>query len=247
MNLSEINVKEMTEDQKYDLVIKGISCRAADIQKSTKKTAIVILGAAPEPIRRRMIKAAELYKKGYGQYLIFSGGSGWQRTLLAESTRKGKIDKARVNIPDMDEYTDEDIIRMTEAEFMDKVAIFFDIPEEAIIYEYYSETTPQNAKYTKFISKQDEFERYIVVTDFPFVRRAVQTFKKVFPENVEIIGCATSIDLDRIDKENIFKKYRLFIEGEAEKLVKYCRSGDLKDMRVDVLLENIEKSSNDDR
>jgi uncharacterized SAM-binding protein YcdF (DUF218 family) len=247
MNLSEINVKEMTEDQKFNLVIKGISCSVADIQKSTKKTAIVILGAAPEPIRRRMIKAAELYKKGYGQYLIFSGGSGWQRTLLAESTRKGKIDKARVNIPDMDEYTDEDIIRMTEAEFMDKVAIFFDIPDENIIYEYYSETTPQNAEYTKFISKQDEFERYIVVTDYPFVRRAVQTFKKVFPENVEIVGCATSIDLDRVDKENILKNYGMYIEGEADKLVRYCRKGDLKDMLVDDLIENVKNPLDDNR
>lgn len=229
MKLSELDVSKLSKEQLYDLVLKGITSNVLDMPKDGKKTAIVVLGAKATAIKRRMIKAAELYKGGYGDTLILSGGLGWKgKANIGED-----IKKVRESIPGMDEYSDETIFQMTEAEFMDKIAEFMDIPQENIIYEYYSENTLENAEYSVISSKVDKFERYIIVSDLQHMRRAELTFKKVQDSECEIICCSASGGLVEKSREQILREDMSKLECEAKKLVEYSKEGDILDVDVE--------------
>ena len=97
----------------------------------------------------------ELLKKGYGDYLILSGGKVYDEVTMAQ--------------------------------LMKEHAIKLGADEDSIILENKSETTSDNAKFTKKIIEENNFESIILVTSDYHTRRAKATMEKAL-EDVIING-----------------------------------------------------------
>ena len=88
MNISELDIKKLSYDEKFFLVMHGIEDLAKTRQSETQNTdLIIVLGASPFPIRARIYKMIELLDNGVSKHVLFSGGRGW-KTLL-ETPGKG--------------------------------------------------------------------------------------------------------------------------------------------------------------
>ncbi|KAI0115874.1 DUF218 domain-containing protein [Nemania sp. FL0031] len=102
-------------------------------------------------------RAAQLFLDGYGDYLIFSGGSG--------KLTYGRFDKA-------------------EAEVFADIARRLGIPETKLIIEPHSTNTGENVRYTYTLLQEKQLSlRSFILVQKPYMeRRTYATFKKQWPD-----------------------------------------------------------------
>lgn len=110
-------------------------------------------------------KCAELYKQGYGEYIVFSGNCG-----------KGT----------------EGVINMTEAEWFAKIAVIAGVPEDKIFLEKLATNTYENFRYTKKIVQENNLKCDSVITvSKPHATRRIFAISKVeIPDKKVIVSSA---------------------------------------------------------
>ena len=94
MKFSELDINKLSQDDIYDLVMAGVkdySKQNAD--DSNMPDFIILLGCTPLTLEQRVLKLIELYDKGYGKYIILTGGLGWHKLFKADPNKKFKDDK----------------------------------------------------------------------------------------------------------------------------------------------------------
>ena len=94
MRFSELDINKLSQDDIYDLVMAGVkdySKQNAD--DSNMPDFIILLGCTPLTLEQRVLKLIELYDKGYGKYIILTGGLGWHKLFKADPNKKFKDDK----------------------------------------------------------------------------------------------------------------------------------------------------------
>jgi uncharacterized SAM-binding protein YcdF (DUF218 family) len=113
--------------------------------------AIVVIGGDHKP--DRIARAVYLYEQGYAPIVILSAGTPvWEG--------------------------DEQI---AEAEVMRRQAVAVGLPPEAILMETESQTTRENAIYTRTLSEANGLDSFLLVTSTYHSRRACHLFNTVFP------------------------------------------------------------------
>jgi len=117
--------------------------------------------------------AVELFKKGYGRYLIFSGNG------------KGRVT--------------EQLFDKTEAETFADIALVAGVPADRIIVENEARNSGENARFTyELLQKRDLHFKSLLVLQKPYiVRRVFATFRKQWPDTAaKIVVAAPPIPYD---------------------------------------------------
>lgn len=92
MKLSKLNYDKLTEDEKYELIMNGISdLSKEEVSDKNKADIIVVLGCTPVPLEARIKKTMQLYNKGYARNILLAGGDGWQKLYKKKDPNTGKI------------------------------------------------------------------------------------------------------------------------------------------------------------
>ena len=95
MNYSELDITKLTDEDKYNLVMNGvIDYGSIKSTKDNNPDFLVVLGCSPKVLKARILKMMELYKKGYGKYVLISGGNGWNK-LFKPKKKTFKSDKEK--------------------------------------------------------------------------------------------------------------------------------------------------------
>ena len=220
MRLSELDYDKLTENQKIDLVVKNISYSYTGLIKDKKySTAILVLGARADSVKERILTAIELLKRGYGSHIIVS--DDFEPSI--DDTAKTKKDLVK-----------ESKIHEEQKKMIYEIADIYQIAEKKMLY--FSDDLDV------IDEKIKQFDKYIVITLLPNVRRAVQRFTKVYP-NKKFVGCATKKDLSEWDMkiEDTKDRYIEQIIDEAKYLIDYTKKGFLADMNVDFIFEEEKK------
>lgn len=157
-----------------------------------KKADIILI---PGGSRKELInRAVELYKAGYAEYILPSGG--YNKKLPYE----------------------------TEFEFLKKEAIKQGVPETVILKEDKASNTFENAQFSLEVCKKNEIEvkKAILVCKNYHSRRAYISYKINFPKDTEII-VQPVIDSEQITKENWMYNddKRNLVLSEVRKIEKY--------------------------
>lgn len=119
--------------------------------------AIVVIGGDHKP--QRMQKAVELYLLEHATLVIISAG-----TLVLEGTEI-----------------------VPEAEVMMYQALELGLPEDVIVIEDASNTTIENARFTKQFLETHEIDSILLVTSAYHSRRARRIFTDEFGENISVV------------------------------------------------------------
>ena len=147
-------------------------------------------------------KAAELYKKGYAKYILFSGGQN-------------------KNLPN----------QMSEFEFLKDEAVRLGVPEDAILKEDKASNTFENAKLSLEVLKKHNIiaQKVILVCKNFHARRAYLSYKMHFPKDVKFI-VQPIIDGKEIRKDNwfLFQDKTNRVMSEVVKIGKYFEEHMLK-------------------
>lgn len=151
-NLNMINgiIQQLQEEQLIKILWDYMKCNQ-NIEKSD-----CIIGLGCEDLNIAKI-AVDLYKKGYSNKIIFSGGLG-------------KVTRNIWNEPEANKF----------AEY----AIKNGVPKERIYIENKSTNTGDNFRFTKELIKQERLEvKSCIVVCKPYVEKRVEaTLKKIIPE-----------------------------------------------------------------
>lgn len=92
MKYSELDIEKLNDDQIYSLVMSDVRDYAeTPVEKESSPDVLIVLGATPSPMKPRIIKAMQLYKAGYGKYIVLSGGKGWHKLFNIDSKEIEKI------------------------------------------------------------------------------------------------------------------------------------------------------------
>lgn len=118
--------------------------------------AIVVIGGDHKP--QRMQRTVELYQQGYAPIVVISAG-----TLVLEGSET-----------------------LPEAEVMRQQAISLGLSEDVIVLEDQSNSTLENALFTKQILESQEIKSIILVTSAYHSRRAKRMFDDVLADNIAI-------------------------------------------------------------
>ena len=156
--------------------------------------------------------------------------------------------KEMMLIDSMPSYKDEQekkMLKFTEAEFM-KLIILTNggLRGARIFHEPFSANTKENMHNTKiFIDSLErsgelpKIDRIMVVSSSFHCRRAILTFKKMFP-NIEIVACPATKDLQRNNTilgpemmQNDY--YRKQIANECNAIVNYTKNGSIEDVDLE--------------
>ena len=164
-----------------------------------KSDAILVLGCSDLSV---VEVGVDVYKKGYADKIIFSGG-------LGKDT--GKI-------------WDE-----TEAEKFSKIAIQKGIPKENIILENKSTNTGENFRFTKKLIEETGLgiKKFIIVHKPYNERRSYAAFKKLMPEYEAVI---TSLDISFEEYEKMAEKNNLpnwtdLMVGDVQRMKVFAQKG----------------------
>ena len=85
MKYSELDISKISDSKAYDLVMSGVKDYAKiPVDEESKPDLLIVLGATPIPMKARIIKTMQLYKNGYGKYIVLSGGKGWHKLFKTE-------------------------------------------------------------------------------------------------------------------------------------------------------------------
>lgn len=160
----------------------------------TKCDVILIPGASHPQLAER---AAYLFNQGMAEYILVSG-------------------YANPNIP---EYS-------SEAEFIKVTAVKLGVPEDKIICENKASNTFENAEFSLKILNDLNFkiEKFIIVCKASHSRRALLTYRNIFPPNVEFLMSPVT-EKTGLNKDNWFTntKYIFKVMTEVEKIGKYFK------------------------
>lgn len=86
MKYSELDISKISDSKAYDLVMSGVKDYAKiPVDEESSPDLLIVLGATPIPMKARIIKTMQLYKNGYGKYIVLSGGKGWHKLFKAEN------------------------------------------------------------------------------------------------------------------------------------------------------------------
>ena len=157
--------------------------------------AIFVLGSNDTRVAER---ATELFIKGYGKYLIFSGGNG----KASEFTKP-------------------------EAEVFAKIAISKGVPKEKIIMEPKSTNTGENVLFVKNLLNELhlEFKSFILVQKPYMERRTYATFRKQWPEP-DCLVTSPLISYEEYSKDENFKKRFINVMvGDLIRIKEYPKLG----------------------
>ena len=176
MKFSELDISKLSLEERYELIMHGIQDYArVGVSEDTKADFLIVLGCRPVPLKARIIKAAELYKKGHAKYLLFSGGHGWNKKVEVASDKDREMIEAVKNIVSPQligqvvnekeqaieekmhmtpeerlEELDAKIRNLSECQLMTKMMITLgDVPQSHIFHEPFSNNTVENIKYTE--------------------------------------------------------------------------------------------------
>lgn len=93
MNFSELDIEKLSPDDIYDLVMAGVKDYSKEYANdSNMPDFVILLGCTPLTLEQRVLKLVELYDKGYGKYIILTGGLGWHKLFKADPNKKFKDD-----------------------------------------------------------------------------------------------------------------------------------------------------------
>lgn len=175
MKFSELDKSKLSLDEKYELIMHGIKNYAnTDAKESEKVDFLIVLGCRPATLKARVVKAAELYKRNYARYVLFSGGLAWNNKiekgskkdldmieavresvlpgLLGEepSEKQQNVEKEFRLLSGETDITPEDKIRkLSECQLMSRMMITLaGVPAENIYHEPFSNNTIENIKNT---------------------------------------------------------------------------------------------------
>ena len=102
MKYSELDINTLSEKQIYDLVMSEVRDYAkVPVDEAKSPDLIIVLGAAPAPMKPRVIKSMELFKLGYGKYIALSGGKGWHKLFVPDHV---EMEKLKYDIDAQGEY-----------------------------------------------------------------------------------------------------------------------------------------------
>ncbi len=89
MRVSELNYDLLTDEDKLNLIMSGITDHMGAYAKEEDICeAIIVLGCSPRPLHSRIRKAVVLYESGYSNAIIISGGPGWQRLMKSDKSKE---------------------------------------------------------------------------------------------------------------------------------------------------------------
>ncbi|MFA5107472.1 MAG: YdcF family protein [Patescibacteria group bacterium] len=160
---------------------------------------LVLGGYRPQLIE----KAVELFKRGFAQYILPSGGIG---PKLAEEIEAGRAHWK------------------SEWEFLQNIALKKGVPEKAVLKEDKALNTFDNARLSFQVLREMNIEvkKAILICKAHHARRALLTYQTAFSSKVEYIVCPT-IDDRNIRKDNWFldKTKITLVMSEVEKIGQY--------------------------
>ena len=156
-----------------------------------KSDVIFIPGTSQSAITE---KAAELYRAGFGKYVIPTG---------AYSSKRGKFAAEKIDNP---RYAGE---YATDFEYCRYILKENGVPESAIIREDRSTNTSENAEFTAAILKKVglSVKKAILCCQSFHARRAFMSYAKFFPDT-EILVVPT--DTQGIRKEDWFRQEKSY-------------------------------------
>ncbi len=163
----------------------------------TKADCIFVLCSMDTRVAER---AVELYKQGYAQHILFSGGSG---------------------------VLTKDIFKKPEAEVFADVAIKLGVPQDAILIENKSTNTGENVSLSKKLleEKNLHFDTFILVQKPYMERRTFATFKKVWSEK-EFIVTSPLLSYEEYTKDKDFKELTINVMvGDLQRIKEYPKKG----------------------
>lgn len=248
MKISELKKHNLNEEQKIGFIMNNVKDIAKEDRRNFPKAdCAIVLGCSPIPLKDRMLKAIQLYNLGFNDKILLSGGYGYH--VLEKENNIKNIKK--VLKPFIDIEVDEELYDLTEAELCYKILYnnsdSFKIPKRDLLFDVYSNNSGENAKYSKYVidffqrEENKKIKRCIIITSAFHIKRALLTFKKIFPE-IEFIGAPATNDLKR---NNVYleticddKYYRKQIIDEYDRIIKYVEKEILFDERVHERLES---------
>lgn len=165
------------------------------VEHEPQKSDIILVPGGSHP--QLMDRASQLFLAGFAPYVLPSGA-------------KNEL------VPDWS----------SEAEWFKDIGMKLGVPEEAILVEDQATDTLENAKYSLAMIQKKNIpaSKVILVCKTQHARRALLTYKFVFPVSTEFIVCPIP-DKRNITRENWFLDQEKIdkVMGEVEKIGKYFR------------------------
>lgn len=172
-------------------------------QPLRKCDAIFVLGSRDERVASY---AAELYRRGYGEWLIISGGVAHADDMLRTS------------------WGDK-----TEAEHFGVIAAGQGVPKDRLILENRATNTGQNIEYTYALLHERRIKpASLLLVQKPYMeRRTYATFKKQWPDQqTEIIVSSPPIPYaEYFDEQNPKSEIMHIIVGDLQRIKEYPEIG----------------------
>ncbi len=183
----------MEEIDKYAKIIWDYMLMRHDLRPMD---AIFALGSNDTRVAER---AGELYLKGYGQYVICSGGNGKASTLPK-----------------------------SEAEVFGDIVVSLGVPKDKIILEPNSTNTGENVIFTKRLLTQKglNLKSFILVQKPYMERRTFATFKRQWPE-AECVVTSPQVSFDQYynEDEDLKNRFINVIVGDLQRIKEYPAKG----------------------
>ena len=97
MKYSELDTSKLSDSKIYDIVMSGIKDYSKEeVNDENNPDLLIVLGASPIPMKARIVKMMHLYKKGFGKYVLLTGGDGWHKLFTIEKRKfKNDIEKSK--------------------------------------------------------------------------------------------------------------------------------------------------------
>ena len=163
------------------------------VDKHVEAADVILVPGSSKP--QAIIKAAELYRKGFAPYILPSGGPN------------NKLEK----------YS-------SEWDFLNQEAIKYGVPEAAILREDMARNTFENARFSLQVLQDNgiPFNKVIMVCKGYHSRRALLTYQTIFPSNVDFF-VYTVPDYRGIQKDNWHTngEWIGIVMGEVVKIGRY--------------------------
>lgn len=171
-------------------------------QPLKKADAILVLGSIDE---RVVEYAADLFLKGYGEWMIFSGGVAHGEDLLKVSWEG------------------------SEAEHFAQIALRHGVPKKRILIEDQAQNTGQNIEFTyKLLQDKGLRVQSLILAHKPYMeRRTYATFKKQWPdEHVDFTVTSPPIPYENYFNEANQKETVINIMvGDLQRIREYPKLG----------------------
>ena len=185
-------------------------------QTLEKADAILVLGCSDLSV---VDVGVDVYKKGYADKIIFSGGLGKDTSKMWDE-------------PEADKFA--------------KIAIQKGIPKESILIENKSTNTGENFKFTKKLIEENglKIKKFIIVHKPYDEKRAYAAFKNWMPEYDGIVSSwnISMEDYDRYAKENNLPSWVNLMVGDVQRMrVFYEKGWQIKDEVPDNIWEVYEE------